>query len=58
MPEFGHHRFQGAHHHGAWIGGQAFKLLAVVLAIGLLLHAKRRRDGRFHDRYQTTIHRF
>ena len=59
MPRFDHHRFNGFHHDGGpWIGGQVFKVLAVLLVIGLFMGAKRRRDSRFHDRYQTTIHRF
>jgi hypothetical protein len=66
MPELNSHgfrgfdrgQFSGFDHGSPWIVGQVAKTLAVLLVIGFFMMAKRRRDGRAHDHYHATIHRF
>jgi hypothetical protein len=58
MRQFDNRGFSGFHHSGPWIGGQLFKILAVLLLIGLFMRAKRRHHGHAHDHYHSTIHRF
>ncbi|MBA3471441.1 MAG: hypothetical protein H0T53_17530 [Herpetosiphonaceae bacterium] len=65
MPDIDHQfsrfergEFGGYDHGGAWIGGQIFKLLAVLLLVGLFIKARRRSNGYADDHSHATIHRF
>ncbi len=55
---FEHGKFGRFEHAGPWIGGQIFKLLAVLLLVGLFIKARRRRNGYANDHSHATIHRF